>query len=65
MLNRLLTGLALTVSLLFGAPRALAGDDAPAALIARKDLFGNPVKAGAPSARTANGSLGSRRASIC
>ena len=32
MLNRLLTGLALTVSLLFGAPRALAGDDAPAAL---------------------------------
>jgi hypothetical protein len=47
MLNRLLTGLALTVSLLFGVPRALAGDDAPAALIARKDLFGNPVKAGA------------------
>ena len=48
MLNRLFTGLAPTVSLLFGAPRALAGDDAPAgALIARKDLFGNPVKAGA------------------
>jgi len=37
MLNRLLTGLALTVSLLFGAPRALAGDDAPAAFIARDD----------------------------
>jgi hypothetical protein len=47
MLNRLLTGLALTVSQLFGALRALAGDDAAAALIARKDLFGNPVKAGA------------------
>ena len=47
MLNRLFTGLAPTVSLLFGALRALAGDDAPAALIARKDLFGNPVKAGA------------------
>jgi hypothetical protein len=46
-LNRLLTGLAPTVSLLFGAPRALAGDDAPAALVARKDPFGNPVKAGA------------------
>jgi len=46
-LNRLFTGLAPTVYLLFGAPRALAGDDAPAALIARKDLFRNPVKAGA------------------
>ena len=49
MLNRLFTGLEPTVYLLFGAPRALAGDDAPAALIARKDLFGNPVKARAIS----------------
>jgi dipeptidyl aminopeptidase/acylaminoacyl peptidase len=47
MRNRFLTGLALTVSILFGAPPALAGDEAPTALIARKDLFGNPVKAGA------------------
>ena len=47
MRNRILTGLALTISVLFGAPMALAGDGAPTALIAREDLFGNPVKAGA------------------
>jgi len=47
MRNRLLAGLALSFSILFGAAPALAVDDAPTALIPRQDLFGNPVKAGA------------------
>jgi hypothetical protein len=47
MRNRLFAALALTFTVLFGAPPALTGDDAPTALIPREDQFGKPLKAGA------------------